>query len=517
MGKTFCIAGPIKIKDHYFLPFRMNEADLMQLIEEKKYFILHAPRQSGKTTAMEWLVNKLNATGTYEALYVNVEPGQAWHNDVARAQSVILDELRAATQETFGNTHPVLNFFTSPEQARLVSGTELGRFLGYWSMNSQKPLLLFIDEIDALIGDTLISVLRQLRAGYAKRPHHFPQSVCLIGLRDVRDYRIHSKIDNEIITGGSAFNIKAESLTLNNFSLDEVRALYLQHTQATGQIFSDDAIIYAFEQTQGQPWLVNALAYQACFRDVLDRSKPITLETMQRAREILILRRDTHIDQLFHKLTENRVRPIIDAIIAGETGVRMFPEDDLQYIRDLGMIKKTDMTIANPIYQEVFPRALVYSTQQTMTFQQPAYLNADGTLNGHKIMLDWVDFYRINSAIWEEQFAFKESGPHLLMMAYLQRVVNGGGGVHREYALGRGRVDLTVELGKQRILFELKVMRTSKTLPEGLTQTAEYMDTMNASEGHLVIFDPSKTKTWEEKIFQRDETVGNKIIHVWGM
>ena len=84
--------------------------------------------------------------------------------------------------------------------------------LARWSAHDFRPLVLLIDEIDTLIGDTLISILRQLRAGYPRRPAHFPQNVVLCGVRDVRDYSIHSALEKAIITGGSAFNIKAESL-----------------------------------------------------------------------------------------------------------------------------------------------------------------------------------------------------------------------------------------------------------------------------------------------------------------
>ena len=146
-----------------------------------------------------------------------------------------------------------------------------------WAAASPKPLVLLIDEIDALIGDALLSVLRQLRAGYDLRPEGFPQSVVLCGVRDVRDYRIHSSSANATIAGGSAFNIKAQSLRLGDFSQDEVQALLGQHTDETGQVFTPDALATIWTQTQGQPWLVNALADQTCFRDgAADRRDPIT-------------------------------------------------------------------------------------------------------------------------------------------------------------------------------------------------------------------------------------------------
>ncbi len=103
-------------------------------------------------------------------------------------------------------------------------------------------------------------------------------------------------------------------------------------------------------------------------------------------------------------------------------------------------------------------------------------------------------------------------------MAYLQRIVNGGGRVHRECALGKGRVDLLVEFKNQAIVLELKLYRSNqKTLQEGLQQTAEYMLTKGTTEGHLIIFDKSKQKSWDKKIFQRTEQVGSLIINIWGM
>ena len=116
-----------------------------------------------------------------------------------------------------------------------------------------------------------------------------------------------------------------------------------------------------------------------------------------------------------------------------------------------------------------------------------------------------------------EKFAYKEAGPHLLTMAFLQRIINGGGKIHREYALGTDRVDLLITWKKQRIVIELKIWHSkAKTLDKGLIQTAGYMDTSGATEGHLIIFDRQE-KSWEEKIYTRQEHVENKIITVWGL
>ena len=519
--KFFNTAGPVNPEDHYCLPLskRLNEHELRQLIEQKKYFILHAPRQTGKTsTILNW-VKTINSEGKYRALYVNIEGGQAARANYKDALAIIIQEFETRVREQLPDQPSFIDTFKELKTDTVPAGSLLATLLSRLCTQSTKPLIIFIDEIDCLIGDTLISVLRQLRSGYDKRPDAFPQSVCLIGLRDVRDYRIWSDEKQEMVLGGSAFNIKSESLCLKDFKKEEVCDLYLQHTRLTGQKFDADAIDYAFEVTQGQPWLVNALAYQACFKDVQDRSKPITKNIIENAKETLILRQDTHLDVLIDKLREPRIRKILDTIINSGTQLPACDDDDVKYAVDLGLIKVTskDMKIANPIYQEILPRVLANKFQVALSGRPVDYVLPNGLLDIHKLLQKFTDFYCQNSAIWLELFDYKEAGPHLLLMAFLQRIVNGEGTIHREYALGRGRSDLLVQWQTQRIVIELKIFYDKNTLSEGLEQTAWYMDVARATEGHLVIFDRSVKKSWDEKIYTRQETVGNKVITAWGM
>ena len=403
-----------------------------------------------------------------------------------------------------------------------------GEVLSQWAAHDVKPLILLIDEIDALIGDTLISILRQLRAGYTRRPKHFPHSVVLCGVRDVRDYRIHSAAEKAIITGGSAFNIKAESLRLGNFSQTEVQALYFQHTHETEQSFTPDALSRVWELTQGQPWLVNALGYEACFRMKAgkDRNQTITAEAIEQAKESLILRRETHLDQLTDKLEEARVQRVIEPVLTGEVLAEEFHTDDVAYVVDLGLMTQAQngaLALANPIYQEVIPRELAWNIQSGMSQQTSWYVKPDGSLNMPQLLAAFQEFFREHSEHWVERFQYKAAGPQLLLQAFLQRIVNSGGRIEREYGLGRMRTDLLViwptPNGVQNIVIELKLLRKSleQTVTAGLEQTWAYMDRCVASEGHLVVFDRTPEKPWQEKIFQRQEMVRGCRIQVWGM
>ena len=231
--RHFNTAGPVNRPEAYRIDplSRWDTEEILGLIKEEKYFILHAPRQTGKTSCLLALQDYLNNEGRYFAVYVNFERGQAWRHNIQKATDEFVQEIIGRISIILGDdfsTKDAISFYKSQ-----ASDNSLNDMLMYFSRLIKKPLVLFIDEIDSLIGDTLLSVLRQLRSGYDKRPDNFPSTIILCGVRDIKDYRIHTS-QNEIITGGSAFNIKTESLRLGKFSKDEVIELYNQHTSDTG-------------------------------------------------------------------------------------------------------------------------------------------------------------------------------------------------------------------------------------------------------------------------------------------
>ena len=271
--RLFNTAGPIRREEHYHLPpldqGRLDADEVRLLIRQRKYFALHAPRQTGKTSALLELRDELNSAGEVRCVYVNVEVGQTAREDVTAGMRAILSALasearHASDDEWLAATWPGILERSGPHDA-------LRETLTRWAESEAKPLVLLIDEIDALVGDTLLAVLRQLRAGYPERPRRFPQSVVLCG---VRDYRIRSGAENAIVAGGSAFNVRAASLRLGDFSQADVESLLTQHTAETGQAFTAEARAAIWDLTQGQPWLVNALAYEAGFDNKAGRDRP---------------------------------------------------------------------------------------------------------------------------------------------------------------------------------------------------------------------------------------------------
>ena len=535
--RFFNTSGPVVPADHYCIPplERFDLDEVLRLIRAKRYFVLHAPRQTGKTSALLALRDLLNAEGEYRCVYTNVETAQTARGSVEAGMRTILGGLADRALLTLGDDYVEANL----EAFLMAEGPHgaLRRALTRWSLNDPRPLVLFLDEIDALLGDTLISVLRQLRAGYDQRPAAFPQSVILCGIRDVRDYRIHSESSGGIIAGGSAFNIKAASLRLGDFDEADVSALLGQHTEETGQEFAEGASAAVWNQSQGQPWLVNALAYQACFENkaARDRSRTIDEEEIMEAREELILSRQTHLHQLADKLQEERVRRVIEPVLSGNSasGANRASPEDVEYVRDLGLLtRRGPRRISNPIYREVIPRELMYAREDEILQETEWYVKPDGDLDVEGLLAAFQRFFREHSEHWLERFEYKEAGPQLLLQAFLHRIVNGGGRIEREYALGSRRTDLLIvwppgrfagaarEPGvpARRYVVECKILRGSldATIREGLEQTLAYMDKCGAESGHLVVFDRDESKPWEEKIFRRDESLAGRTVTVWG-
>lgn len=486
--RFFNTAGPCNPTKHYMLPAteRLLAVEVMQLIAQESYFIIHAPRQTGKTTAIYELAKSLTASGSYIGVVVSMEVGAAFPTDLDRAEQAILSEWRTAIRFTLPPEFHPSNWIPD------TPGQRIGEMLSEWAQQAPRPLVLFLDEIDALQGDVLISVLRQLRSGYFRRPQGFPAALALIGLRDVRDYKVASG-GSERLKSPSPFNIAARSITLRNFNEQEVVSLLGQHTAETGQSFTPEATAAVFALTQGQPWLVNALAKVATEELVKDRACPIELAQIEQAKELLIQRRQTHLDQLTDKLQDPRVRQVIAPILAGAS-LTNIPPDDIEYVIDLGLCRldaRGGLTIANPIYQEVIPRVLLFPTRASLPMIAPTWLNAAEELIPQRLLDAFLAFWRQHGQPLLRSANYHEIAPHLVLMAFLDRVSNGAGQITREYAVGSDRLDLYLRYGATRLAIELKVWRDSKPDPlvTALTQLDSYLAGLQLETGWLVIFD----------------------------
>ncbi|MGH3680601.1 MAG: ATP-binding protein [Natronosporangium sp.] len=496
--KYFNTAGPCNPERHYMLPPEPRLPDARALIDEGQYFVVHAPRQTGKTTTLSAIARTLTAEGRYLALHFSCETAEPAGDDYLAAQRAVLGAIGEAAriERLPDELQPPRPWPDADPEQRLFTG------LSAWAANSPRLLVLFFDEIDALRGESLRSVLRQLRDGSRSRPDAFPASVVLCGLRDVRDYKAASGGDPTRLGTSSPFNIKVASLRIGDFTPAEVRELYAQHTAETGQPFTDEAVDLAFTYTQGQPWLVNALAREITREMAVPAPAPITAEHVDQAKERLILARATHLDSLVARLQEPRVRRVVAPLISGELATTDETyDDDVAYLRDLGLLAPTrPLAIANPIYREVIVRVMGARTEDVVVDDPRSFVLPDGRLDFGKLLREFAAFWRQHGEVLVRGAFYHEAAPQLVIMAYFHRIVNGGGYIDREYGVGRGRIDLLVRWpytggnGKrawQREAVELKVWRPARPDPleEGLRQLDDYLDRLDLDRGTLVVFD----------------------------
>ncbi|MBK8257546.1 MAG: AAA family ATPase [Polyangiaceae bacterium] len=518
MPRHFNTAGPNNSLDHYTVPAAERLPQARDLIDQKGYFVVHAPRQTGKTTTLRALAKELTAEGRYAALHFTCEEASVAGDDYGAASRAICDQIQMAAMVLPPELQPP-PFPDAPDERLLAAA------LRAWAIACPRPLVLIFDEIDSLVGDSLVSVLRQLRAGFPERPERFPWSIILCGMRDVRDYKLASGGSPPRVGSSSPFNIKVKSSRLGDFSPEEVRLLYGQHSAESGQIFTEEAITRAFDLSQGQPWLVNALA-----REVVDEMKipphqAISPAHLDEAKERLILARATHLDSLLARLTEPRVRRIVEPLIAGDTMGGDDLEDDVKYARDLGLIARTNpVRVANPIYREVIVRVLAGAVEANVTDEPRAFVLPDGRLAFRRLLRAFTRFWREHGDALLGATPYHEVAPQLVFMAFLQRIVNGGGYVDREYGVGRGRVDLLVRwpyrlangrMAVQRRAIEIKVWRPQSPDPvkKGLVQLDGYLAHLGLRRGTLVLFDRRK-KAAQKPVFLDKTTPSGRSVRL---
>ena len=521
--KRFNTTGPCFPDEHYMLPALERLPGIMRVIEQRGYFVLHAARQSGKTTALMALVDEINGHGKMNALYFSVESVQRFI-DPNEGIPKIVESMRNAVLR-----HPLFKDLVRDPNSEIPAlrppspGLDVKAFLSLLSEKSGKPLVVFFDEVDCLSDGTLVTFLRQLRDGYVTRRFSpFPASVALVGMRDIRDYKARIRSDRQTLGSASPFNIITEDLTLGNFRESDIGRLYSQHTEDTGQHFEPESVARVWHLTRGQPWLVNAIARE-CVEKIHDcrYGEPITEEDVVVAKETIIRARGTHVDSLMERLKEPRVRRVVEPVILGKDPFLSEFDDDYRYVLDLGLFRENEchaLVPGNPMYAEIMIRYLSAIEQKRFynDYRNPFWLKADGSLDMPALMAEFQRFWRENSGADHEVYGYNEATPHLVMMGYLQRVVNGGGRIAREMALGSKRLDLCVEFGKFRYAVELK-MRRNYSPTESPAQLVGYLDHLGLPEGWMAVFDDDASKSWDEKIYTRDEIVDGKTIHVIGL
>lgn len=460
--------------------------DMRTMVDQGRYFSIFAPRQSGKTTFFRDFCRQLESDPTYIPILLSF---QNFKNiDTLRFYQLILKKIRHQLIQRLEQTHcpqrdDVAQYFDTLTLSDHIGFYELFETLNH--IVRFKKIVIFIDEFDGIPRSELenfLSTLRELYQNYKTRQDKALYSVGLVGVRN---------IPKLVVGGVSPFNI-ADQVRLPPFSLANIRDLYAQYTHETGQPFTPAAIQKVYEETAGQPWLVNQLGTILTINIKPATTAPIEAKDVEKAVKHLLKEKNSHFDNLYEKA--KLFKEVFVEITFN--GVGLLPYDDSQsWLEQYGLIKEKDnkATVSNPIYKKQFLKAFFHEIEKRVDTTARRYYLTDGALNMPTILADFEKYIiQIGvAAFYSTQNPLEVTGKFQLTAWLYQFISQGKGSLHYESRTGLGIMDILLIFGKTRYIIETKINRYKGTLDDALEQlTEKYLATQSVDHGYIVMFNP---------------------------
>ena len=487
----------------------MDNQDIKTMVDLGRYFSIFAPRQSGKTTFFEDFCSALEKDPAYVAIllsfqtYKNLDKQRFYQLIQKDLYNQLINRLNAVNCRKLNTIRVHLDSHNLTDH---ISLSELFEKLN--SIIEFKKIVILIDEFDGIPIDELenfLTTLRELYQRYKKQTDKALYSVGLVGIRNI----------TKLIVGGvSPFNI-ADQVKLPPFTLKNVRDLYDQYTKETNQPCTEEAVKKVFDETAGQPWLVNRIGTILTINIKPESTEPIAEEDVEKAIKHLLKERNSHFDNLLEKAKlykETFVRITFN-------GVDYNPDDeDQSWLEQYGLIneKNDKAVVANAIYKRRFLKAFFQESGATADTSLKAYFTSDGFLNMEAILSDFEEYIiRIGvNAFYKSQKPYEKTGQFLLT-AWLYQFVEGGKGELRyEVPSGLGRMDILLIYRGRKYIIETKINRShgDRALNKAIDQLCgKYLLTEQVDEGYVVVFD-LKTIVGELCTPRKHQAEGKEIL-----
>jgi hypothetical protein len=485
-------SGTVDPEESYYVPLdnvtNTKNQDIKPMVDRGRYFSMFAPRQSGKTTFLEEIISHLHNNPVYVVIKLSFQFCK--NLDIPRFYELIEKELYSQLKNRLNQVkceknETVNQFLDSHHLTDHISlmtlFEELNRVIQF------KKIIIFIDEFDGIPIDELenfLTALRELYQKYKKVKQKALYSIGLIGIRNI----------TKLVVGGvSPFNI-ADQVDLPMFSLKNIRNLYAQYTEETNQPFTEKAVKKVYEETAGQPWLVNRLGTILTVNVKPQTTAPIDEKDVEKAVQILLKERNDHFDNLYEKAKiykETFVEIVFDH-------VEYDPDDEDQtWLEQYGLVKNIEghAVVGNNIYKTRYVKTFFKESRAYDDLSLQAYALPGNRLDMKRILLNFGRYIsQIGvKAFYAEEKPYEKTGQFLLTAWLYQFVKSGEGDVRDEVLSGLGRLDIMLTYKGKKYIIETKVNRhddVSGIIEEGILQlSGKYLATEDTSEGYLVVFD----------------------------
>jgi len=488
--RTFCTEGPIDPEKNYYVPRKELVKEGLKKVDEWRYFTIFAPRQSGKTTYFQLLIKRIKATREdFLPVWISFEN----YSDVSKKTFLdfFQDDLNKKTNLSIKKEEEVQRIYY---------------FLQNIIKKTGKDLVLIIDEVEGLETQEIVNkFMHMLRKIYHEKESFGLRSVILTGV---------SNITGIIQENASPFNI-ADQINVPYFKKEQIYDLLSQHEKETGQRFDEEVKSGIYENTQGQPGLVGALA-----RDLVEKKCPVgervtekkLYKTLDDFTRIYI---DKNISNIVSKAKQ--YPQLMKEILFGEEVPFSNFDDKQKYLSVNGVIDNCDgyCCIVVPLYKKALyatfkPTVNGEKKHFTGPFQRiETFQDEYGKLKMQDIIQNYALYLKKRGKIifnnpneGEYQYNFD---------AYLHSICGFlGARVYPEIIEGGGRVDLVVLKNDWKWIVEIKVYRNISYYENAKKQLLEYLKNSMEKEGWLVFF----SEYHEESDYHKEKENG-RTSHIW--
>ena len=495
--RRFGTQGPVNPQEHYVVSRPKEIADLIKRVEEGRYIVLFAPRQTGKTTFFQRALDTL-AVEKSEYLPISLNFDVYKNTSVADFYENLCEDIREEIHNTFQRRGVLISEALNQllRNTQLTDHHAMRRFFRNLArLLSPQRCVIIIDEFDGIPQAALSDFLHTLRHIYIAGKPRCPHSVGIIGVKSIAQLNYDRSI--------SPFNIQ-DDFHLPNFTLEQVQELFGQYTEEVGQAFLPEVIASIHKQTAGQPVLVNRFAQILTEELDIPKTDPITMTHFSMAHARLLEEDNTNLTHLLTNIRKNwRFEIILMRIMAREESIYFnLRSDVISELATYGVIARGDdgmCEIINPIYLYCILQAfkpVVNGLEDEYLHEDVRegfldYLTPTGRIDMESLLDNFRDFIaRAGFRILQVPDTPQESVGRHLLLAYLDQFVKLIGGVmHIEVQTGRGRMDLIINHNQRKYIVETKVWRGDNRYQAGKKQLAAYLSSEGVAEGYYIVFD----------------------------
>lgn len=510
MERSFNITGACNPQEHYMVNLDSRLAEIKKMVDAGKYFVINRGRQYGKTTTLKALEQYLSE----QYIVVRIDFQFLDASDFENAKTFVRAFCRELLRRYRKNLYSeIKEQIQSMRNSNAYVLADLFACLSEWCEESEKPVILIIDEVDSASNNQVfLDFLSQLRGYYLER-HDTPtfQSVILAGVHDIRNLRQKIRPDAEH-KHNSPWNIASPFEVDMSFSPDDIASMLTdyENDHHTGMNIADiSQLIYDY--TSGYPVLV------AEFCKSMDELSDWSSHGIIEANKQLLIKKTPLFESLIGKLEDNEsLRKLMHGILFKGQKIPYNPDDaTIDDAFMYGFVKNEYglIAVANRVFEvRIYNWFISLETTDSLIFAEGVN-DKSQFISGNQLNMELIlekFILHFNDIYGSQPDKFKEDDGRKLFLLYLRPIINGTGNYYIEaQTRDQRRTDVIVDyLGKQYII-ELKIWHGDEYNTQGEKQLSEYLDYYHIDKGYLLSFNFNKNK---QSGMHTIELNGRKIV-----